>query len=142
MNDLAIAVAQLDGHSICLCKDGEFFTDDKRGIAPMMSLIGQGRDLRGFSVADIIVGKAAALLFIKAGIAAVYGKVTSSAALDTLKAAGIPCTYETLTGRIINRSGTDICPMEKTVADISDPEAAYTALAAKLEKIRKGENNV
>lgn len=29
MTDIEIAIKNLDGHSICLCKDGEYFTDER-----------------------------------------------------------------------------------------------------------------
>ena len=40
MSDLAAAKEHLNGHSICLCKSGEWFTDDGRGISPMMRFLG------------------------------------------------------------------------------------------------------
>lgn len=137
MTDLEIAIANLTGHSICLCKDGQIITDDGRGISPMMRLIAQGRDLSGYSAADVIVGKAAAMLFVKAGIAAVYGKVISAAGRDYLIRHNIPCSQETLTENIINRSGDDICPMEKTVADIHNADEGYEALKATLSALKK-----
>lgn len=125
----------LNGHSICLCKNGEWFTDDGRGISPMMRFLGEGRDLSGYAVADMIVGKAAAMLFVRAGISAVYGKVMSTAGRDYLNKHNIPCSWDTLTERIINRKGDDICPMEKTVAEIEDTEQGYLALKRKLLEI-------
>lgn len=130
MTDIQIAKANLSGHSICLCKGGEFFTDDGRGISPMMRFIAEGRDLSGCSAADVIVGKAAAMLFVKAGVAAVYGEVMSTAARDYLKRHNIPCSFGTLTEKIINRKGDGICPMEKTVADICGAEEGYEVLKA------------
>ncbi len=91
MTDLDTAKAHLSGHSLCLCKDGAWFTDDGRGISPMLRLIGENRGLRGYAAADIIVGKAAAMLFVKAGVAAVYGEVMSKAGKAYLEAHGIPC---------------------------------------------------
>ena len=132
MTDIEIAKANLSGHSICLCKGGGIITDNGRGITPMMRFIAEGRDLSGYSVADVIVGKAAATLFVKAGIAEVYGKVMSAAGRDQLIRHGIPCSWDTLTENIINRRGDDICPMEKTVADIFGVEEGYEALKAKL----------
>ena len=136
MTDLETAIANLEGHSICLCKDGAILTDDAKGIAPMMKLISSGKDVSGYSVADLIVGRAAAMLFIKAGITSVYGKVMSKGAEALLQSQGIPCRYDVLTERIINREGTDVCPMEKTVADITDPNEAYLALKARIEQMR------
>ncbi|MBR5371552.1 MAG: DUF1893 domain-containing protein [Oscillospiraceae bacterium] len=137
MTDLDIAVSQLVGHSICLCKDGSFFTDDGRGISPMMRLIAEEKDLAGYSAADVIVGKAAAMLFVKAGIVCVFGKTVSRSGLDYLTEHSIPCTYETLTASIINRQGTGICPMEDAVLEISDCEAGYTALKRRMEELRR-----
>ena len=137
MTDLETAKANLGGHSICLCKDGDIITDDGRGISPMMRFIAEGQDLHGYSVADLIVGKAAAMLFVRAGIAEAYGEVMSSAGRDFLQRHHIPCSWGTMTEKIINRQGDGICPMEKTVADIDDIEEGYHALQVKLIEIRK-----
>ena len=136
MRDLKTAKQNLDGHSICLCKDGAIITDDSRGIAPVMKLIAAETDLRGYSAADLIVGKAAAMLFVKAGIVSVFGKVMSDAALHYLEQHGISAEYDTLTEKIINRMGTDICPMEKTVAAIDDAEQGYEALKQKIAELK------
>lgn len=67
MTDLELAKRNLAGHTICLCKDGKLLTSDKRGISPMMDFIEEGRDVTGYSVADKIVGKAAAFSFRPCG---------------------------------------------------------------------------
>ena len=138
MSDIERAKENLGGHAICLCKGDSIITDDGRGISPMMKFIGENKDLSGYSAADIIVGKAAAMLFVKAGVVAVHGKVMSKAGKDYLESHVIPCTFDTLTDNIIDRSGKDICPMEKTVADISDPDEGYEALREKLAEMRGG----
>lgn len=141
MTDIEIARAHLDGHSLCLCRDGAFFTDDGRGISPMMRLIAEGRDLSGYAAADVIVGKAAAMLFVKSGIREVYGAVMSEAGYAYLNAHGVPCSYKTLTERIINRRGDGVCPMEQTVAAIDDAEEGCAALRARLAAMQKGATN-
>lgn len=135
MTDIELAIEKLDGHSISLCKNGEYFTDDGRGITPMMCFIADGKDLMGYSAADVIVGKAAAMLFVKAGIVCVHGRVMSEKGKDYLESSGISCTYNTLTDKIISRQGTDICPMEMTVANIDDAEKGYKALVAKQKEV-------
>lgn len=136
MTDIEIAMQNLDGHSICLCKNGELIISDGRGISPMMKLIAENKNLNGYSVADIIVGKAAAMLFVKAGITCVHGRTMSESGRVYLKSHGIPCTFDILTERIINRKGTDICPMEKAVADIDDTENGYEALRKRFEEMQ------
>lgn len=136
MTDIELAKENLHGHSICLCRNGEYFTDDGRGISPMMRFIAEGRELSGFSAADVIVGKAAALLFVKAGIAEVYGGTMSRAGAEYLGRHHIPYSYGTLTEKIINRQGTDICPMEKAAAVTDDPEEGYEALRSALLRMK------
>lgn len=142
MTDIEIAKARLEGHSICLCKDGKWFTDDGRGISPMLRFLSQGCDLSGYAVADLIIGKAAAMLFVKAGIREAYGKVMSQAGYDFLQKYSIPCSYGVLTEKIINRKGDGVCPMEQTVASLDDPEEGFHALKERLSELRKGENHV
>ena len=134
--DLQTAKDNLEGHTICLCKDGKCLFSEKRGIAPMMDFIAEGVELSGYSVADLVVGKAAALLFIKCGIKRVFAKTLSESAERVLKIYGVDYEYETLTPKIINRDGTDICPMEKAVTDTDDAHEAYLILQNRLNVLR------
>ena len=132
MTDIEIAIKNLEGHTICLCKNGNCLYSESRGIAPMMNFIENGTYLGGYSVADTVVGKAAALLFIKCGIKEVFAKTLSESARKVLELYNIPVTFQTLTPKIINRAGTGICPMEKAVAETDDPDRAYALLKTKL----------
>lgn len=125
-----------EGHTCVLCRGESTYTDDRAGIAPMMGFIGAGVELKGYSAADRIVGRAAALLFVLAGVREVYAGVMSRGAVEVLEAHGIAHSCTTLTGRIVNRAGTGICPMEQAVTGIDDPRAAYDAIAATLERLR------
>ena len=137
MSDLELAKSNLSGHTICLCRDGNIIFSDKRGIAPMMCFIADGVDLKGYSVADLIVGKAVAMLFVKCGIKRVFAKTLSQSGKRMLELHGICCEYESLTEKIINRDGTDICPMEKAVMNTDDVEEGYRLLKDKLQSMRK-----
>ncbi len=122
-SDIEKAISVLnDGHTIVLCKNDAVITSDKRGIAPMVSFLREGRDLGGYSVADKIVGRAAAMLFVKSGIVAVHAVTLSKGGKKLLEHHNIPVTYDTLTEKIINRKGDGMCPMEKAVEDIADDE--------------------
>lgn len=137
MTDAELAISALKGHSIALCRDGEIIVDDGRGISPMMKFIGAGMELSGYSAADVIVGKAAAMLFVKAGVVSVHGSTMSEAGKAYLESHGVACTWDILTERIKNRAGTDICPMEKAVAEISDAKAGYAALKRRIEEMKR-----
>ena len=137
MTDLENAIKNLDGHSIALCKDDVLITDDGRGISPMMKFISQGRELSGFSCADAVVGKAAAELFVKAGIIEVYGKIMSRPADKFLTEKNIPHSFSQLADNILNVKKSGLCPMESAVKDIDDPDEAYSALKAKVAEMKK-----
>ena len=132
MTDLQTAKNSLEGHTICLCREGKCLFSERRGIAPMMDFIADGVELAGYSVADLVVGKAAAMLFIKCKIKKVYAKTLSESAKRVLELYGVDYEYETLAEKIINREGTDICPMEKAVSNTDDIEKAYSVLQNKL----------
>lgn len=137
MTDLQIAKNNLAGHTICLCKDGKCLFSESRGIAPMMDFIANGEELSGYSAADVVVGKAAALLFVKCRISHVFAKTLSESGKNILEKFGITCEYETLAEKIINRAGTDICPMEKAVLNTENPEEAYLLIKERLNIMNK-----
>ena len=127
MNDLqkAISILESGNHTCVLCKGDAVYISNKSGIAPMVGFISEGIDLKGFSVADKIVGKAAAMLFALAGIKNAYGDVMSIGGLEFLEQNGIGASYSVLTEKIINRSGTDICPMEKQLKTSLFPQRHF-----------------
>ena len=55
-------------YSCVLCDDDRILTSKKAGIAPLLSLLDSGEDLRGMAAADKIVGKAAAFLLLLGGV--------------------------------------------------------------------------
>ena len=136
MTDLQIAKNNLNGHTLCLVKDGNCLFSTLKGIAPMMNFIAESTPLEGYCAADLVVGKAAAMLFARCGIREVFAKTLSEAGKAVLEKYKIRYEYETLTAKIINRAGTDVCPMEKAVTGIDDFNEAYCILKEKLQAIR------
>lgn len=118
--------------TLILVKDDVVYTSELNGIKPLMNFINDGYDLKGFSLADKIIGKAQSMLAIKAGIKEVYAKVLSVNGKIILEKYNIPYSYEILTEKIINRTKDDICPMEKAVKDIDDIEEAYEILKGRI----------
>ena len=133
MTDIEKAKSLLKDDKTCvLVKGDKILISNETGIKPMMKYISEGINLNGFSVADKIVGKAAAMLFRKAGIKEVFAEVLSESALSFLNREKIKFTHDTLTEKIINRDKTGICPMEETVLNIDDFEKGYQALKEKI----------
>lgn len=138
--DLEIAKNAVNGHSIALVKNGETIVSDKRGIAPLVDYLSEGKTFAGFSAADLIVGKAAAMLFVKAGVKSVFAKVISSAGKTYLEKHNVDVSFGEITEKIMNRTKTDVCPMEKTVKNTDDFEQGFIALKNKLEELRNNKN--
>ena len=118
----------IDDKTLVFVKGNDIVDSTLSGIKPLINFLNEGKDLSGYSLADKIVGKAQAMLAVRAGIAEIYTKVLSETGKEILDKYNIPYTYDVLTEQIINRKGTDICPMEKVVYDIDDIEEAYVAL--------------
>ena len=90
--------------------DVRLFT--RRGVADLMDLTDNNPAfLHGALVADKVVGKGAAALLVKGGVTALHTDLISRPALDLLRRTGIDVTYDTLTNHIVNRDGTDWCPV-------------------------------
>lgn len=139
MTDLEKAkeILKSGNYTCVLCKGKQIYTSVERGVVPMLEYIDNGTDLHGFSAADKVIGKAAAMLFCHVGIAEVYTDVISKAAADFLTVKEICFTYNLLVESIINRKGDGICPMEQVTAEISDTKEAIRAIKKRLEELRK-----
>ena len=137
--DLTQAIVGLTGTdaTVVLCRGEVCFTDSRRGVAPLLALLDSGRDVTGFAAADRVVGKAAAFLYVRLGVAAVYAPVMSRPAYAVLVAHGIEAAYGELVEAIRNRAGDGFCPMETAVWDISQPEEAETTIRRTLKNLSK-----
>jgi len=138
MNDIERAKELfLTGEYTCvLVKNDLVYTSETTGIAPMLGFIDSGIDLKDYSAADKIVGKAAAMLFVLAGVKEVFAAVLSKQAEAVFVKYGVQFSCDTLTDAILNRSGTDLCPMEKAVGEIEDPPEALETIRKTLELLR------
>ena len=51
-----------EGYTCVICRGDDIHTSEKRGVAPLIELLDNKADIRGYSAADKAVGKAAAML--------------------------------------------------------------------------------
>lgn len=138
MSELERAKELLEGsgYTCVVCGNDETLTSQKRGVAPLLEWLDQGRSFEGYSAADKVVGNGAAFLYVLLRIGELYADVISKSALETLTRHKIPVTYGVLTEAIRNRDNTGFCPIETAVAGISSPEAALTAIRRRLKEMR------
>lgn len=108
------------------------------GITPILDLLEREPELLENSiVVDKIVGKAASMLFVLGKVSAVHGVLMSKSAEQYLKNKGVYISCERCIDVISNRTGDGICPLEKSVKDISDEKEAYEVLKQTMVKLRK-----
>ena len=120
-------------YTLVICKDEDIVTSDITGIKPLINLIEEKKEYKGYSAADKIVGRAAAFLYTLLEVKNLYGEIMSKGATEILKNAKINFEYKTLTDFIENRKKDGMCPMDEAVKNINDPKEAYEAIKEKIK---------
>lgn len=78
-----------DGYTVAASDGERLLTSCERGIKPLVQWLDDGLCLAGFSVADKIVGRAAAMLYVRLGAARVWAQVMSRGGKTVLAEHGI-----------------------------------------------------
>ena len=124
--DSTIAVVSVD----------DVFTSHERGVKPLIHLLTEKKGfLKGASVADKVIGKAAALLMVLGEIKEVHTLIISEPAIKVFEKYNIPCFYDKKVERIVNRNGDGLCPMESLCLDVEEPKEAFTKIKEKVQKM-------
>lgn len=126
-----------DGYTCTILQRGApVYQSRERGVRPLLALIDAGADVHGCTAVDSIVGRAAALLYVCMGVAAVTADVMSVGAREVLTAHGIETAARTTADHIINRRGDGLCPMEIATSGITDPAEALAAIRKTVAALR------
>lgn len=114
-------------------KDGVVYQNDRKGVLPLLEWLEDPKQpLLGASVADKVIGRAAALLFVKGQVREIFSFVISDLACEVFEAFHIPYTFERKVPYIVNRRGDGMCPMEEATKTCVSPEEAYWILKEKV----------
>lgn len=114
------------------------YTSQLKGIAPLINPTKENQlFFKDAIVVDRVIGKAAAMLLALSQVQYIYAYVLSRKAREILDAYKIDYDYEKLADYIVNRDHTGMCPMEKTVYDMTDLNEALAALIQKQEELSK-----
>lgn len=102
--------------------DGTIHRFTQRGVKDLLTLVTTAPEvLHNAIIADKAVGKAAAACMVQGGAKQVWADVMSEPAMTLLRAYRVEAECSTLVDHIINRAGTDWCPMERLSREIDDP---------------------
>lgn len=124
--------------TIAVVSDGEVFTSQERGVKPLLFLLKEKKGfLKGASVADKVIGKAAALLMALGEIKEVHTLIISEPAIKVFEKYNIACFYDKKVDRIINRTGDGLCPMETLCLDVEEPKEAFQKITDFIKTMKK-----
>jgi len=113
------------------------FASDQDRLLPLAEYIDKSAsNHRDVVVFDKIMGRAAALLCIKASCREVYSPLGSQLAIEVLEEHGIKYHLSQIVPHIQQPNGQDMCPMEKLSLD-KKPEEFYQLLKNLLAENRR-----
>lgn len=138
MSDIKKAVNELTEElTLVIVKDNKIvISSSDRGIYPLYNTVEtMGNDLNGSSLADKVIGKAAAMLAVSVGINDIYGRMMSQSAKDYIMEHGGNPSYEKLVSGILNRTKDGSCPVEAMSMKIDDIDELKSGIKAFLTKI-------
>ena len=111
-------------------------TSKKRGIAPLLEWFDKSENFASFCVADKVVGKGAAFLYVLMNVKSVYAFVISKSARQVLARNNIELYFEEEVETIRNRDNTGFCPIESALKNIEDAKKALPVISETLEKLK------
>lgn len=114
----------------CVIRNGEVVREYyQRGVKDLYELYKvDSKFLNGASVADKVIGRAAAALLILGGVKRLYADTISQLALDILSKSDMEVSYSQAVPQIINRTKTAPCPLESATRDIESLEQIFVAI--------------
>ena len=124
--------------SCVVANEHSTLTFHERGVKDLHRLLHDvSQPLQGAYIADKVVGKGAAALMIAGGVKGVYADVMSRAALSLFETSTTSVEYGTLVDNIINRAGTDICPVEKLCKDCLTADECLPLISKFIESMQR-----
>jgi len=140
MRDVELAKELLSskGASLVIVKGGKTLLESgSSGIYGLLQAIEKlKKKMSGSSVADRVVGRAAALLLAYSHVNEVYAPVLSKEGQNVLKQNNIKVEHHILVQKILDRTGKKICPFERFSSKIKSPVQAYEQLKEFAENLK------
>jgi len=137
--DLELAKLRLKkgDFTLVIVKEGKVIFETKsQGVSGFLQAIKKlGKRLVASSVADKIVGAAAAMLCAYSRVSSVFAVTISKEGNRVLEDNNIIYQFENQVPNILNHDKTDICPFEKLAIGSREPKEAYTKLKAFAETL-------
>ena len=131
-----IEILRREKCSLVVKNHGIVTTYSKPGVRDLEYLLDHDPEmLHGATIADKVIGKAAAAMVVVGGVKELFAEVMSKRAIPFLEEAGIAYTYGTLVDTI--KEEGDRCQLEKITAPASTPEETVALLRAHFEEKKR-----
>lgn len=131
-----IEILRREKCSLVVKNHGMVTTYSKPGVRDLEHLLDHYPEmLHGATIADKVIGKAAAAMVVVGGVKELYAEVMSKKAIPFLEEAGIAYTYGTLVDTI--KEEGDRCQLEKITAPANTPEETVALLRAHFEEKKR-----
>lgn len=136
MTDRLTGMLKSGNHSLIIAHGDDTRVYDTKGIATLLQLVTSGNQtMQRATIADKVVGKAAAALMIIGGATAVHALLISDGAVELLHDAGVTVDYDKRVDHILNRTASGWCPMEQACRNCRTAEECLTAIKKTTEKL-------
>jgi hypothetical protein len=130
--DLEIAKKELTVNhvSLSIVNRGKIlFESTSKGLKDLFIAVDRlGTSLKNASIADQIVGKAAAFLIVYSRADSVFAVIITEEGLKLLEQNHISAEFQKIVPNVLNKEKTDICPFEKSVMNCRDAKEAFGIL--------------
>lgn len=131
-----IEILRREKCSLVVKNHGIVTTYSKPGVRDLEYLLDHEPEvLHGATIADKVIGKAAAAMVVVGGVKELYAEVMSKKAIPFLEEAGIAYTYGTLVDTI--KEEGDRCQLEKITAPATTPEETVALLRTHFEEKKR-----
>lgn len=131
-----IEILRREKCSLVVKNHGIVTTYSKPGVRDLEYLLDHDPEmLHGATIADKVIGKAAAAMVVVGGVKELYAEVMSKRAIPFLEEAGIAYTYGTLVDTI--KEEGDRCQLEKITAPATTPEETVALLRTHFEEKKR-----
>lgn len=127
-----------NGNYSCVIKNDEVTRVFKqRGVADLYDLIkNEPEFLSGASIADKVIGKAAASLMLLGGIKEIYADMISEPAIDLLTKNNIEVSFKNKVSYIKNRDQSGWCPLEELTNGEESLDNIFSLIEVFILKMR------
>lgn len=123
-----------DDASLVAKVKGEIYESHLHGVEPILNPMKENQNFfEDGIVVDRVIGKATAMLLALSKVQYVYAYVMSEKAKEIFDLYDIEYGYEETVPYIINRTHDGMCPMERIVNDLHDPQEVFQCLKKQVK---------